>query len=99
MSKAFPILLRGEGMEFDTITAISTPMGEGAIAIVRISGEEAIQIADKIFRGPSGKKLLQVDSHTIHYGHLMDPKSEEIVEEVMVSVMKGAKNIYKRRCR
>lgn len=42
-------------MEFDTITAISTPLGEGAIAIVRISGDEAIGIADKIFRGPSGK--------------------------------------------
>ena len=50
-------------MEFDTITAISTPLGEGAIAIVRISGDEAIEIADKIFRGPSGKSLLQVNSH------------------------------------
>ena len=59
MSKAFPILLRGEGMEFDTITAISTPMGEGAIAIVRISGEEAIQIADKIFQVQAGKNLLK----------------------------------------
>ena len=78
-------------MEFDTITAISTPLGEGAIAIVRISGDEAIGIADKIFRGPSGKSLLQVASHTIHYGHLIDPKSGEIVEEVMVSVMKGPK--------
>src|SRR6476660_9326470 len=78
-------------MEFDTITAISTPLGEGAIAIVRISGDEAIGIADQIFRGPSGKSLLQVDSHTIHYGHLIDPKSGEIVEEVMVSVMKGPK--------
>ncbi len=78
-------------MEFDTITAISTPLGEGAIAIVRISGDEAIGIADRIFRGPSGKRLLQVASHTIHYGHLIDPKSGEIVEEVMVSVMKGPK--------
>ena len=43
-------------MEFDTITAISTPLGEGAIAIVRISGDEAIGIADRIFRGPSGKE-------------------------------------------
>ena len=71
-------------MEFDTITAISTPLGEGAIAIVRISGDKAIEIANKIFRGPSGKGLLQVDSHTIHYGHLIDPKSGEIVEEVMI---------------
>ena len=42
-------------MHFDTIAAISTPMGEGAIAIVRLSGDEAIQIADRIFRSPSGK--------------------------------------------
>lgn len=78
-------------MEFDTITAISTPLGEGAIAIVRISGDKAIEIANKIFQGPSGKSLLQVASHTIHYGHLIDPLAGEIVEEVMVSVMKGPK--------
>ncbi|MGE7604321.1 tRNA uridine-5-carboxymethylaminomethyl(34) synthesis GTPase MnmE [Peribacillus sp. NPDC097675] len=78
-------------MEFDTITAISTPLGEGAIAIVRISGDEAIEIADRIFKGPSGKSLREVDSHTIHYGHLMVPKTGEIIEEVMVSVMKGPK--------
>ena len=44
-------------MEFDTITAISTPMGEGAIAIVRLSGSEAISIADQIFRSPSDKSI------------------------------------------
>ncbi|PJN86533.1 tRNA uridine-5-carboxymethylaminomethyl(34) synthesis GTPase MnmE, partial [Bacillus sp. mrc49] len=78
-------------MEFDTITAISTPLGEGAIAIVRISGDEAIEIADRIFKGPGGKGLLEVKSHTIHYGHLIQPKTSEIIEEVMVSVMKGPK--------
>ena len=78
-------------MEFDTITAISTPLGEGAIAIVRISGDEAIEIADRIFKGPGGKSLLEVKSHTIHYGHLTQPKTGEIIEEVMVSVMKGPK--------
>lgn len=78
-------------MEFDTITAISTPLGEGAIAIVRISGDEAIEIANRIFKGPNGKSLREVDSHTIHYGHLMVPKTGEIIEEVMVSVMKGPK--------
>lgn len=76
-------------MEYDTITAISTPMGEGAIAIVRISGDDAISIVDKIFIGPKGKSLAQVDSHTIHYGHLTDPRTGETVEEVMVSIMKG----------
>lgn len=78
-------------MEFDTITAISTPLGEGAIAIVRISGDEAVHIADKIFQSPSGKSLLQVESHTIHYGHILEPKTGEVIEEVMVSVLKGPK--------
>lgn len=78
-------------MEFDTITAISTPMGEGAIAIVRISGDDAYQIADSIYRGPGNKRLADADSHTIHYGHLVNPKTGETVEEVMVSIMKGPK--------
>ena len=76
-------------LDFDTIAAISTPMGEGAIAIVRLSGPEAIPIVDKIFRGVKGKRLKNVGSHTIHYGHLIEPKTEQIAEEVMVSVMKG----------
>ena len=78
-------------MEFDTIAAISTPMGEGAIAIVRLSGDEAITIADKIFKSPNGKRLTEVATHTIHYGHLIDPKTNEIVEEVMLSLMRGPK--------
>lgn len=78
-------------MELDTIAAISTPMGEGAIAIVRLSGEEAIKIADKIFKSPKSKRLIEVDSHTIHYGHIIDPDTGEIVEEVMVSLMRGPK--------
>ncbi|MDM5231117.1 MULTISPECIES: tRNA uridine-5-carboxymethylaminomethyl(34) synthesis GTPase MnmE [Lysinibacillus] len=78
-------------MEFDTIAAISTPMGEGAIAIVRLSGDEAVAIADKIFRSPGGKSLKTKASHTIHYGHLVDPKTNEVVEEVMLSLMRGPK--------
>ena len=78
-------------MHFDTIAAVSTPMGEGAIAIVRLSGDEAIQIADRIFRSPSGKKLMKEQSHTIHYGHLENPATGEVVEEVMVSLMKAPK--------
>lgn len=78
-------------MEFDTIAAISTPMGEGAIAIVRLSGDEAVEIADKLFKSPNGKRLTEVPSHTIHYGHLIDPKTKEVVEEVMLSLMRGPK--------
>ena len=75
-------------MELDTIAAISTPLGEGAIAIVRLSGDEALQIANKMYRG---KDLTAVDSHTIHYGRIVEPDTEEMIEEVMVSVMKGPK--------
>lgn len=77
--------------EFDTIAAISTPPGEGAIAIVRISGEEAFAIANRVFHSPSEKSLLEAPSHTIHYGHLKEVDSGEVVEEVMVSIMKGPK--------
>ncbi|MDF2037032.1 tRNA uridine-5-carboxymethylaminomethyl(34) synthesis GTPase MnmE [Cytobacillus oceanisediminis] len=82
-------------MEFDTIAAISTPMGEGAIAIVRLSGDQAFEIADRLFRGVGGKRLKDVASHTIHYGHIIDPKTEQIAEEVMVSAMKGPKTFTK----
>lgn len=79
-------------MEQDTITAISTPLGEGAIAIVRLSGEHAITIANKIFQG---QDLVEVSSHTIHYGKIIDPIKEEIIEEVMISVMRAPKTFTK----
>lgn len=82
-------------MDFDTIAAISTPMGEGAIAIVRISGPDAFMIADKLFRSINNKKMSTVSTHTIHYGHIIDPTKDEVVEEVMVSVMKGPKTFTK----
>ena len=64
-------------MEFDTIAAISTPMGEGAIAIVRLSGDKAVEIANRVFKTPGGKSLMEQPSHTIHYGHLHEPKTGE----------------------
>ena len=82
-------------MDFDTIAAISTPMGEGAIAIVRLSGPNAFMIADKLFQSINDKKISNVPTHTIHYGHIIDPEKNEIVEEVMVSVMKGPKTFTK----
>lgn len=72
--------------EFDTIAAISTPLGEGAISIVRLSGTEALVIADKIFRG---KTLKNVASHTINYGHIFE--NDTLIDEVMVSVMRAPK--------
>lgn len=75
-------------MDFDTIAAISTPTGEGAISIVRLSGKDAINIVDQIF---PNKDLVSVESHTIHYGKIMDPETEQAADEVMVSVMRAPK--------
>lgn len=72
--------------EYDTIAAISTPPGIGAISIVRLSGDEATQIANKIFKG---KDLTKVPTHTMNYGHIIDPENGEIVDEVMVTVMRA----------
>lgn len=77
-------------IEFDTIAAISTPPGEGGIGIVRISGDEALDIADRVYQ-LGNKKLKNQPTHTIHYGHIVNPKTEEQIDEVMVSVMKAPK--------
>jgi len=70
----------------DTICAISTTLGVGAISIVRVSGSEAIEIVNKIF---TGKDLTKVDSHTIHYGFIKD--NNELIDEVLLSVMLAPK--------
>ncbi len=69
----------------DTICAIATSQGVGAIAIIRVSGEESISIVNKIFKG---KNLEQVSTHTINYGHIID-KENNVIDEVLVSVMKA----------
>ena len=74
----------------DTICAISTPLAPGAISIIRMSGSEAIRIANKVF---IGKNLEIVDDHTINYGHIFD--GDELIDEVMVSVMREP-NTYTR---
>lgn len=74
--------------EFDTIAAISTPLGEGAIGIVRLSGTDSFAIAQKIFKG---KDLNSVASHTLNYGHIVDPDKDEILDEVMVGAMRSPK--------
>ena len=73
----------------DTIAAIATALGESAIGIVRLSGDEAIEIASKIFKG---KNLNNVDSHTINYGHIIDPETGKVIDEVMVSVLKAPRS-------
>lgn len=74
----------------DTIVAISTALGEGAISIIRVSGEDAISIVNNIFKG---KDLSKVASHTINYGHII--YKDEIIDEVLVSVMKAPKTYTK----
>jgi len=73
--------------ETDTIAAISTPTGEGGIGIVRVSGPGAFAVAEKIFRSPRGKNISDTPTHTILYGHIVD--AEQIIDEVLISVMKG----------
>lgn len=72
----------------DVIAAISTALGEGAIGIVRLSGSEAISIVNPLFKGPN---LEKVSSHTIHYGHIIAPKTEKVIDEVMVTVLRAPK--------
>jgi tRNA modification GTPase len=75
----------------DTICAISTPIGEGGIGIVRLSGPQSIPVADRLFRSRGKTHLLEAPSHTIHHGILSDPETGEDVDEVLVSVMRSPK--------
>jgi tRNA modification GTPase len=72
-------------MQDDTIAAISTPLGEGGIGIVRMSGRQAVPIAEKIFRSTSQVPLSQVKSHTLHHGFIVS--QGKTIDEVLVSVM------------
>ena len=74
-------------MKSDTIAAIATAVSDSGIGIIRISGENAIETADRIYRSRNNKKrLIDVESHTIHYGYIYD--GDELVDEVMAVVMK-----------
>ena len=74
-------------MKTETIAAIATSLSESGISIIRISGDQAREVADKIVVSKNGKKVSEFKSHTIHYGHVME--NNTIVDEVMVSFMKG----------
>jgi tRNA modification GTPase len=81
-------------MKTDTIAAIATAMNNAGISIIRISGEEALPIMDKIYKSRSGdKKLSLMHSHTIHYGFIVD--KDTVIDEVMVLIMKGPKSYTK----
>ena len=74
-------------MKNSTIAAIATPHGTGGISVIRVSGDESINICDKIFKAKSGKKLKDAKTHTIHYGNIV--LNDEVVDEVLVSVMRA----------
>ena len=75
----------------DTIAAISTPPGEGGIGIIRISGSDAVEITGRIFCGP-GDKPVKLKPRQVHYGHIVDVKSGEKIDEVIVSFMKAPRS-------
>ena len=75
-----------------TIAAISTPIGEGGIGIVRLSGPDAINITSKIFKNSRKKSLKDLDSYTIHYGYIFNPRTDEIIDEVILSIMKAPRS-------
>jgi tRNA modification GTPase len=76
--------------ENDTIAAISTPIGESGIGIVRISGQKALRIAQELFRDKklNKKKIKKFSNYTVHYGFVVDPGSEEKIDEVILVLMK-----------
>ena len=72
----------------DTIAAISTSAGNSGIGVIRVSGEDAIKIVDKVFKsGKEGKRLCNVNSHTVNYGHIID--GNKVLDQVLVLVMKN----------
>jgi tRNA modification GTPase len=71
----------------DTIIALATPSGAGAIAVIRLSGDEAIRIGSRFFKSVSGKVLVEQKTHTIHLGHIVD--GDRAIDEVLVSVFKN----------
>lgn len=77
--------------EFDTIAAIATSIGEGGISIIRVSGDKSKYIVDSIFVGKNSRKLHDLKSYTMRYGHIVD-KNGSILDEVIVSYMKGPKS-------
>ena len=71
----------------ETIVALASPSGAGAIAVIRISGENAIAIAASVFESVSGKDISKQKTHTLHLGHIIDGK--KVIDQVLLSIFKG----------
>ncbi|KOA20304.1 tRNA modification GTPase MnmE [Clostridium homopropionicum DSM 5847] len=78
--------------EFDTIAAIATNLGESGVSIIRVSGNKALSIVSSIFVGKNEKKLMDIKSYTMRYGFIIDKATEEKLDEVIVSYMKGPRS-------
>ncbi len=76
-------------MMTDVIAAISTAMGEGGIGIVRMSGKGSLNIANGLFKGIRLKSLDDIENRKLIYGHIVDPKDGETIDEVLIAFMKG----------
>lgn len=74
----------------DIICAISTPQGNGAIAVIRLSGNESIALCDTVFKAGQGKKLIDQPANTLHFGTIIE--NDEIIDEVVVSIFKNPKS-------
>lgn len=77
------------GMGEDTIAAVATPLGEGGIGIVRLSGPEAVTIADQMFQRKDGKSLTEQPTYTLRYGKVVDPKNGRTLDEALAVVMRA----------
>lgn len=78
--------------EFDTIAAVATSLGESGISIIRVSGKNALKIASAVFKGKNSRSLEDIKTYTMRYGHIIDKDSGEIIDEVIVSFMKGPRS-------
>src|SRR6266545_2690135 len=76
----------------DTICAIATPLGEGGIGIIRISGEKAVEIASRVFAGAGGRTVRDFPTHTLHHGELRASDGGARIDEVLVAVMKAPRS-------
>ena len=78
--------------EFDTICGIATPLGEGGISIIRVSGSDSLKVINKIFRGKNSSDILDMKSYTMRYGYICDIDSKVEIDEVIISYMKGPRS-------
>jgi tRNA modification GTPase len=73
----------------DTICAVSTPVGRGGIGIIRVSGRSSVSICGMLYRSRNGASLVAADSHTVHFGNIVEPGTGLVIDEVLVTVMRA----------